>query len=318
MATNNAQEIGYNWSGAHSESLRTLDQKDISACELELIIDAQKDYNSTLLDEEDIRRHIGGLNDRQTLAFAQELSDRLQDQTTVLDPLLSEQLDPFIEDLRDTCVPFQVKYVSLEELQTMNRYPKRTSAFYSGGTIFIGGELPDLRERLVTFATRGILTNDLFHEVYHGFQDAELCFASMEELLDYLMNPRPAEWRLALAESHAWMSCLPGFKDEVLIPVIRENYGIEDSRYLEIAFEMVRALHALGLTDREIGKLISQAHWDERSRSYKVLTEEIERLAKLHGHALAELEDVVEKHKLMQRAQALRGMAIAAELCQAN
>lgn len=303
---------------ADSESLRALDQMGLSVSELESLVDAQKRYNSALPGDEDIRRHFASLDNGQLIAYAQELADRLQEETTVLDPLQAEGLDPFARDLRDTYVPFPVKYVSHEELQKMNGYPKRTSACYRGGTIFVGGELPGLRERLATFATRGILSNDLFHEVYHGFQDGELLFASMEELLDYIANPRPAEWRLALAESHAWMSCLPGFRDDVLIPVILENYGIGDRRYLEAAFETVRALDALGLSDREIGRLIGQARWDEHAKGYKALTEEIERLARARGHTPAELEAVVEKHKLMERLQALRGMAIAAEMCQPN
>lgn len=301
---------------AGGSPLRALDHKELEHSELEAMIEAQKQRSATLPSDEQIQRRLSALDDRQLKGFARRLEQRLREETTVLDSLDAAGLHPFADDLRDVEVPFPVMYVSPEELQVMNRYPKRTSACYSGGTIFIGGELPELRDRLTTFATRGILTNDLFHEVYHGFQEGELTFASLEELLDYVTNPSPSVWRLALAESHAWTSCLPGFKDEVLMPVISRNYAIDEMEYLEAAFEVVSALRALGLSDREIGKLIGQADWDEDNRRYTGLMDEIERLAETHGHSPAEVASVVQKHKLMQRIQALRGMAIAAEICQ--
>lgn len=301
---------------ASGESLRRIGESEFSHSQLEAVVDGLKRVATTLPGDEQIQRHLHSLDREELAAYAEQLTCRLKKETTVLDDLHAEGLDPFVHDLREVTVPFTVKYVSPEEIQAMSRFPKRTSACYRGGTIFIGGELPQLRDRLATFATRGILANDLFHEVYHGFQDDELRFATMEELLDYLASPHTAEWKLALAESHAWMTCLPGFKDEVLIPVILENYGIEGRHYLEAAFEVIRALHALDVTDREIGKLISQARWDEEAKSYTVLMEEIDRLVKLHGHAPEELDALIERHKLVQRIQVLRGMAIAAELCE--
>ena len=299
-------------------SLKYLPIEGLSLSNLKAIADVQRQHNRSLLREAEVSGYLTSLSDKELLEYADRLSYRLRDETAVLDHLESEGLDPFASDLRDVKVPFPVRYVSSDELQEMHGYPKRTSACYQGGTIFIGGELPGLRERLKTFAGRGILSNDLFHEVYHGFQDGELEFESMEDLLSYLAGAHPADWRVALAESHAWMSSLRGFKDEVLIPVIQDSYRIENRDYLEAAFAVVNALYALGLTDREIGRVIRRARWDEEAGGYRSMEKEIEKLAQKHGHSLAELDEQIKKHKQIERIHVLRGMGIAAEICEAN
>lgn len=300
------------------ESLRTLGSNGYSHAQLLALLDLVKEQNKRLPAENEIRAFFARLTQPQLEDFARGLQLRLRQETTVLDSLDEERLDPFAPDLRDVDLPYPVQHVSARELQEMNPFHREVGAFYRGGTIYVGPNLPDLRERLVTLATRGILSNDLFHEVYHGHQDGDVHYASLEDVLHSLINPRPVEWKLALAESHAWLSCLRGFKDEVLIPVIRTSYEIENVEFLVRAFKLINGLNALGVSDKQVGALIGKTHWDEEFGGYVALERELRRLMAEQGHTDKSLDGEVDKRKVIERIQALKATGIAAELCGAR
>lgn len=296
-------------------SFRDLDPKASSSSQLLSVIELIKRRNTKLPGEAEIRGHIGRLTQRQLEDFALSLGLRLRLETAVLDQLLEEGLDPLAPDLREIELPYPVLHVTEDELREVNPFHRQVGACYRGGTIFVGPSLPDLRARLVTLATRGILSNDLFHEVYHGHQDGDVHYASLDDVLHSLVNPHATEWKLALAESHAWLCCLRGFKDEVVMPVIQVSYEIENTTFLDRAFYTINGLNALGLSDRRVGELIGQTHWDDEAGEYAVLESELRSQAAAKGHTEASLKDEIEKCKLIERIQALRAMGIAAELC---
>jgi len=301
--------------GEHPELCRTRDLADYDPQQLRTLLGVVKQQNEQLPNDSEIRGFLGRLADRDIEEFADELKLRLRRETTVLDSLDEEGLDPLAPDLREVKLPYPVRYVSSQELREMNPFHREVGAFYRGGTIFVGPNLPDLRTRLATLATRGILSNDLFHEVYHGHQDGDVHYASLDDVLHALIYPNAVEWKLALAESHAWLSCLRGFKDEVLIPVIRTSYEIENVGYLERAFKAINELNTLGVSDKQVGKLIGQTHWDDETGEYVALEREARRLAQEKGHTDGSLAEQVRKRKLIERIQALRAMGIVAELC---
>ena len=296
-------------------SLRALETGGFSHAQLLSMIESIKEQNAGLPGETVIRAHLGSLTQRQLEDFASRLRERLAEETTVLDPLHAEGLDPLARNLREIELPYDVEHISAETLQDINPFHREVGAFYRGGTIYVGPNLPGLRDRLVNLATRGIVSNDLFHEVYHGLQDGDVHYASLDDVLHSLLNLHPTEWKLALAEGHAWLCCLRGFKDEVLMPLIQTSYEIDDVGYLERAFKIVNGLNALGMSDRQVGELIGQTHWDDQTGEYAVLEPELRRMAGEKGHTEASLQEEIEKCKLIERIQALRAMGIAAEMC---
>ncbi|MBI4317961.1 MAG: hypothetical protein HY675_05680 [Chloroflexi bacterium] len=296
-------------------SVKMLGARGFSVSDLEAILEDLKQYNATLPSDERIHGCLYQVNETDVMLLASELRRRLKCETNVLDALESVGLDPFSPDLASHEVPFPVQFVTPEDIQRLHHYPRRSSACFKGGTIFIGGELPGLRERLATLANRGILSNDLFHEVYHGFQGSERRFASLDEVLELIAHGHATEAEVALAESHAWLCSLRGFKDDVLIRVIKENYDIKNEALLVAAFEAINGLNALGYSDKEVGELIGTARWDASTQRYSPLDKVLEAAAADRGFDKEGLAAEVRKRKLLERIHAVKAMGIAAERC---
>ncbi|TAK32496.1 MAG: hypothetical protein EPO21_15095 [Chloroflexota bacterium] len=285
----------------------------LSIADLEQILADEKTYNEALPSGEELTAFFEGLITEQLEAYAIVLAQRLRSETEVLTWFESEGLDPLALDLAQLDLPFPVQLVTPEQAEII---PAQLDgrAWYRGGTIFVNGALPTLRERLARLATQGILGNDLFHEVYHGFQDGLDKFHSLEEVLEAL-HTVPHEWRVALAEVHAWAFCLRGFKEETLIPILRNSYNVEDVESLVAAFEIIHSLAALGLDGVQIASLIGKTRWDVERKRYTYLEQVRDELMAEQGYSQGELEHLTSKKKLIERIQAVRAMGLARELC---
>ena len=157
----------------------------LSVADLEETLAEEKRYNEDLPRGEQLTAFFAGLTTEQLEAYAILLAQRLRTETEVLTWFESEGLDPLALDLAQLDLPFPVQLVTAEQADLV---PERLDgrAWYRGGTIFVNGALPTLLERLTRLATQGILGNDLFHEVYHGFQDGLDKFHSLDEVLEAL------------------------------------------------------------------------------------------------------------------------------------
>lgn len=291
-------------------SLKTADLADLSLEELELLLEEEKEYNRALPDKAALAEFFKGLSHEELLAFVAELQARLENETELLDRFTRLGLDPFAPDLLCVPLPFPL------EVHAPGEVPVASRAFFQDGTIHLNSTLPTLRERLVLLASRGIISNDLFHEVFHGLQEGITLYSSVEDVIADVVGEGKGEARKALAEAHAWLCCLPGFRHDVLIKAISASYKIDDERQLEEAFDLLYSLSVLGLSDEEIGSLVGCASWCEQHETYKELAKERERIMAEAGITEADLERAMERRQLIERLQGVRAMGIARELVQ--
>ncbi len=285
----------------------------LSTAELEALLQQEKAYNSTLPGGESLRLFFESLGEEELLLFVEALQERIVAETDLLDRFTRLGLDPFAPDLTQLSLPFPLEVVPQEAVAGAALRPVK--AWYKEGTIYVLGEAPSLSERLSLLARRGIIGNDVFHEVFHGLQDGVELYHSLDELLETLGDGGD-QAKVALAEAHAWLCCLPGFRHEVLIDVIGASYAIKRREHLRNAFELLYGLAVLGLNDEEVARLVGRARWCEEKGRYIELHDARQRLLARHGMDKDDLAEQVERQKLIDRIQAIRAVGIARELVQ--
>ena len=296
-------------------TVKACDLALLSIPQLEELLEQEKDYNQSLPSGDELRVFFESLSNDQLHLYVDALQQRLSAETELLDRFARLGLDPFAADLAQAELPFPVRRVPRE--QAPDGAAGLVNAYYRNGAIHVVAEPPTLAKRLTLLASRGIIGNDIFHEVFHGLQDGVDMYHSLEDVLGAIEADDGDQARVALAEAHAWLSCLPGFKQEVLADVIGASYRIDRSEHLEAAFELLYGLAVLGLSDEEIGRLVGAARWCETRGGYVELLDERERLLARSGLSREELDQQVERRKLIERIQALRAVGIARELVQA-
>jgi hypothetical protein len=293
-------------------SCRRVDLNDFSLDDLEQLLTREKTHNQQLPGDENLAVFFGQLDPERTTAFVVQLKRRLEKETDILDRFAKLGLDPFAADLLSLPLPFPVKICKADSSDSQALRSAR--AFFRDGTIHLVSELPSLNERLTNLASRGIIANDLFHEVFHGLQKGLGAYRSIADVLDVIVGADDGTACTALAEAHAWLCCLPGFRHEVLIDVIGSSYNIERDEHLRVAFNLLYSLTVLGLSDEEIGFLVGAASWSEEAGSYSELELERERRRCLAGLSKEGLEMEMQRRMLTERVQGVRAIGITREL----
>lgn len=293
-----------------AESVKLVDLAGYSLDELHALLDLEKRYNQTLPGREEITVFFERLSDGELRSYVRSLQERLDRETEVLHRFASLGLNPFVHDLLDLPLPVRV----VTNAGGTGTIDDGAVATYRDGTIFLAGEAPGLVERLILFAGRGIIGNDLFHEVIHAMQGDGDLYHSAEEVLESLIGSLPDQPRLALAEAHAWTACLPGFRHELLIDVIGSCYSLTRPELLQSAFDLLYRLWILGVGDRDLAKLVGSARWCDIAATYLELETELERRLHVVGASRQDLELEVERRKVIERLQAVRAVGIAREL----
>jgi len=295
-------------------SVKTEDLAALSLGELQSLLEAQKEYNRSLPGDKTLRSFFAALSDEELLKYVALLQTRLERETELLERFTRLGLDPFAADLMD--LPLQFPLLTADDAADGCTLTDGAQACYRGGAIYLASPPPPLAERLTLLACRGIIGNDVFHEVFHGLQDGVELFHSLEDVLNTAALGDD-QAKVALAEAHAWLRCLPGFRHEVLMDVIGASYNIERREHLQVAFELLYSLVVLGLSDEEIGRLVGHARWCEKKQSYLELEQARARLLAANGLSPADLAEAVERSKVIERLQAVRAIGIARELVQA-
>ncbi len=286
----------------------------LTVADLGALLHEEKAYNAGLPSGESLRQFFVSLGHDELLLFVEALRARMAAETDLLDRFARLGLDPFTPDLTQAPLPFPLEIVPEEEVAGAALRPVK--AWYKEGTIYVLGRAPSLSERVSLLARRGIIGNDIFHEVFHGLQDGVELYHSLDELLETLESDGGDQAKVALAEAHAWLCCLPGFRHEVLIDVIGDTYAIKRREHLRSAFDLLYGLAVLGLGDEDLARLVGRARWSDQKVSYVELHEERERLLAEQGLDHDDLAARVEKQKLIDRIQAVRALGIARELVQ--
>ncbi|MHB1415785.1 MAG: hypothetical protein ACYC1C_11080 [Chloroflexota bacterium] len=303
---------GYGGEAERLQSVKSADLALLSYEDLERMLEAEKKNNKAFDCGSDCVSFFEGLSDVELLAYVELLRSRLEEETEMLERFARLGLDPFVPDLLSIPLPYPTRTVEPGAPEVGSA---GVAAFYSNGEITVVGEPPSLAERLALLASRGIISNDVFHEVFHGLQDDRTEYTSLADVLEAVeRNEDAEEAKTALAEAHAWLACLPGFRHEVLIDVIGSCYSFEDEKRLGVAFELLYNLIVLGLDDEAIGQLVGEATWCDERRVYPELDQEVERLLELAGMTKADLERERERSHLVERVQAVRAVGIAREL----
>ena len=304
-------EDRWRWQVFSWPSVKAEDVAGLSSAELEMLVSAQKEHNQAIGCAEDLHESISCLSERDLHTLATRLHECIVAETDLLERFIRLGLDPFTPDLLELPLPYPV--VVMPEASACALSGAR--ACYRQGIIHLAGEPPSLAERIALLATRGIIANDLFHEVFHGLQDDGQDFHSLEEVLDAVAASEVGvpDHKVAVAEAHAWLCCLPGFRHDLIAEVIGGCYRIE-GRGLRAAIDLVYGLAVLGLDDEQIGKLVAQATWCPERGIYVELERERERLLALAGWTLGDLADAIARQHLLDRLQVMRAVGIAREL----
>lgn len=305
-------EAGVSWQKGCWPSVRAGDTSALSIAELESLVAAQKEHNRTLASDDELHEFFHSLDAEALTAFASRLQGRIVQETEVLERFARLGLDPFAPDLLSLPLPCPVQVVPVDEAPEVLG---GAQACYRDGTIMLAGDLPDLATRLTALATRGVVANDLFHEVFHSLQDGGAEFYSLADVLDSVtaLAEGISDHKTALAEAHAWLASLPGFRHDLIANVVSGCYQL-DGEALRVAIDLVYGLGALGLDDAEIGRLVAQATWNPDQGHYLELAAERERLLARNGWSSDDLAAAVARRHLLERLQVVRSIGIAREM----
>lgn len=281
---------------------------------LRAVLAGEKEYNRLLPCGDTSSTFYAGVSDERLEALARALRIRLETETDLLDPFLRLGLDPFAADLLAQGTPFQVEVV--DALDSTSLLGGHASACFRQGVILHVGAPPGLRQRLGDLARRGFIGNDLFHEVIHGLQNGAGYFGSLADVIHLIENDgyEAAQARTALAEAHAWLRTLPGFKPKVLIRSIAAAYGLTYPAQLQAAFVLLWGLIVLGEDDTQLGRLIARANWHIETETYPLLQARTRDLCQQQALSPDQLAALRERRLMIDRIQAVRAMGVAREL----
>jgi hypothetical protein len=299
------------WQVARWPSVKARDVDSLSFAELEALLLAQKDHNRDLGSHDEHGDLFSDLPEAELNDLAMAVQARVVAETDLLDRFSRLGLDPFAPDLLSLPLPYPVILAPATDSAVIQGGVR---AFYRQGCIHLAGAPPSLAERLALLSSRGIIGNDLFHEVFHGLQDDGTEFHSLEEVLDAVVSSESGlpDHKVAVAEAHAWLRCLPGFRHDLIAEVVGGCYAIEGTG-LRTAIELVFSLAVLGLDDEEIGQLVAQATWCPEMGSYVELEMERQRLLALAGWTLGDLGEAIARQHLLERLHVMRAIGIARE-----
>jgi len=167
---------------------------------------------------------------------------------------------------------------------------------------------PDILIALLAVRGSSGAANDVHHELIHSHQTRKPQ-TSREKLIEALSIF--GDKNVLLKEIHAMIGAdRKGNGKRIEAEGLRrelssDSYGListeEDVRRLETAALRIKQLYALGLSDEEIGKLVSGAKWDKKSKGYDTLTSEVDRIMRERNLSESEIAIFVKIDELKTR-----------------
>lgn len=206
-------------------------------------------------------------------------------------------------------------------------------------SIFIKDQPPFKKEMWLSISNYGNFQGKnveaigvLDHELTHNLQSAKAkkvkSMFSSASIISGLFHPfkksiREAEEKKqkqsyrALREIQAYKSDeTAGFTEWTpsrLVKHLEEGYGFKDIDVLISGIVEIERLKALDLDDKEIGKLVGSANWDEKTATFPLFEKKIEELAKEKELDIEDVDNFVLARRLQREIEFEKARIIAQE-----
>jgi hypothetical protein len=115
-----------------------------------------------------------------------------------------------------------------------------------------------------------------------------------------------------LTETHAYLANRRIGADMNTVDLAKHlyaNYGLKneaDADKVFLASDGIQKLYALGLDDSEIGKIVSQAQWDSKTKSWSSIDRQILQISQERGVNESELSEAISRQNLRQEIDRLK------------